>query len=346
MSDMPPHARAFTNEDSAAWDEYVQNHPHGTPFHLTAWRRFLVATYGYEPVYLLAESGGRLAGVLPLFQVNSFLTGKALISVPFAVYGGILAGSDDAKAALAEAAAELGRGRGVQYVELRNSDPNQSGGFAPVTRYVSFRQGIDKSEEELLAGIPRKTRRMVRKALQHNYATRRVRSLESFFDLYSANLRRLGTPCFPRRHFENLLEEFGEMIDVREISLDGRVVAAVLTFRYQDELHPYYGASDPAFNSFAPNNYMYFDLMRWGAGNGYRRFDFGRSKKGSGSFDFKAHWGMEVVDLPYEMLLVKGRSLPDLSPANPRFQLAIKVWQHVPLPITRAIGPWLIKLLP
>jgi FemAB-related protein (PEP-CTERM system-associated) len=338
--------RNFRSDDAPAWDEFVRSHAHGTPFHLTAWRRFLLATYGYEPAYRLAESGGRLVGVLPLFQVSSFLTGSALISVPFAVYGGILAASGEARAALASAAAELGRERSVDYVELRNSHPDQSAGFSDVARYVTFRQSIDKSEEDLLAGIPRKTRRMVRKALKFDYETRPTRELDVFFDLYSANLRRLGTPCFPRSHFENLLAEFEHMIELREIHLDGKPVAAVLSFRFRDEIHPYYGASNPAFNAFAPNNYMYFDLMRWAAANGCKRFDFGRSKKVSGSHDFKAHWGMEAIDLPYEILLVNRKSLPNLSPSNPKFQLAIKVWRRIPLPVTRAVGPWFIKLLP
>jgi FemAB-related protein (PEP-CTERM system-associated) len=346
LHSMPSTSRAYLSEDCAAWDNFVRNHPHGTPFHLTAWMRFLISTYGYKPVYLLSEQEGQITGVLPLFLIRNFLIGKALISVPFAVYGGILADSDEARQVLAEAVANLGREHGVQHVELRNGHESQQVGFSKLDRYVSFRQGLEKTEDEILTEIPRKTRRMVRKALKCDYETHTTRELATFFDLYSANLRRLGTPCFPRSHFDNLLEQFGDMIDLREMHLEGKTVAAVLTFLFNGEVHPYYGASDPAFNASAPNNYMYFDLMRWGAANSYRRFDFGRSKKGAGSRDFKAHWGMEEVELPYEMLLVKGKSLPNMSPNNPKFKIFIKLWQKIPLSVTRVLGPMVIRLLP
>jgi hypothetical protein len=87
--------------------------------------------------------------------------------------------------------------------------------------------------------------------------------------------------------------------------------------------------------------------MRWGGQRGYRTFDFGRSKIASGgSYDFKAHWGMKERILPYEMLLVKRKSLPNFTPRNPAFRLPIKVMQKLPLPLTRIVGPHLVKLVP
>ena len=136
------------------------------------------------------------------------------------------------------------------------------------------------------------------------------------------------------------------MVEIREVMREDHVIAAVMTFYFRGQVLPYYGASDPAFNSLAPNNYMYFDLMRWAGQNRYNRFDFGRSKKVSGSHDFKAHWGMEERDLPYEMLLVKRKNLPDLNPNAARFQLPIKIWQKLPLPVTRALGPRFLRLVP
>jgi hypothetical protein len=143
------------------------------------------------------------------------------------------------------------------------------------------------------------------------------------------------------------MANFEEMVDVREVLSGDRVVAAVMTFHFRDHLFPYYGASDPSYNAKGPNNFMYYDLMRWGGQNGYRTFDFGRSKKeGSGSYDFKAHWGMVERELPYEILLINRKSVPNYSPTNPRFQLTIRLWQHLPLRVTRALGPALIRLVP
>ncbi len=330
----------------ARWDEFVREHPHGSPFHLTAWKRSIEETFGYRAIYLAATAAGKIEAVLPLFLVSNPLTGKALISSPFAVYGGILASSDEARSALGIYIAAMARSLKVGYLELRNAYPEQRAGFEPVDRYVTFTQDIVPNEEALLELIPRKTRRMVRKALQLAYTTRMTSDATAFEDLYLRNLHRLGTPSFPSRHFAALQKYFGDAVGIREILLDGKVVAAVMNFYFRDQVLPYYGAADPQFNEFAPSNFMYFDLMRWAATEGYRLFDFGRSKKESGSYHFKEHWGMTIRELPYEMLLITRKEMPNLSPNNPKFELALKMWKSLPYPVTRILGPHLVKLVP
>ena len=115
---------------------------------------------------------------------------------------------------------------------MRNLYPEQRFGFEPLDRYVTFQQQIGPDEEALLEGIPRKTRYMVRKALKQPFTMRATRDVRAFKDLYARNLRRLGTPCFPYRHFTALIENFGPAVDVREVLLEGNVVSAVLTFYF------------------------------------------------------------------------------------------------------------------
>jgi len=344
----PLSVRFFEEADAPAWDEFVRRHEHGSPFHLTAWKRSIEATFGYKPRYILAVEDGRIRGVLPLFLVQNLLVRRALISSPFAVYGGVLADSAEAREAIRRFVEELARRLGVEYVELRNAWPEQCLGFNRVSRYVTFTQTIGPNQEAILESIARKTRRMVRKSLEQNFTVRReVAWSQPFVDLYLANLQRLGTPAFPRKHFARLLEEFRGMVDVREMLLDGKVVAAVMSFYFRDQVLPYYGASDPAANAAAPNNFMYYELMRWSGENGYRVFDFGRSKKESGgSYDFKSHWGMVERELPYEILLVRRKELPHYSPNNPRFRLFIGMWRRLPPWLTRLAGPFLIRLFP
>jgi len=344
---MPLSLRRYSSDLRQAWDAFVQAHRLGSPFHLIAWMLSIEETFGYRPHYLAAvDEQGRIHGLLPLFLVKNLLMGKALISTPFAVYGGVLADSPEASQLLADEAAALGRKLGVQFVEIRNGWPEQAVGFSPVVRYVTLTQQIGPDPEAILEAIPRKTRYMVRKALKNGFLTQKTTEIDHFFDIYSRNLRRLGTPSFPKRHFQSLLRHFGDSAEIREVLLEGKVVAAVLTFFFRDQLLPYYGASDPAYNALAPNNFMYFDLMAWGGQNGFRFFDFGRSKIETGAFEFKAHWGMETRQLPYEMLLVKRKNLPDFTPKNPRFQMVIRAWQKMPLPLTRLLGPALIRLVP
>lgn len=334
-------------QHEAAWDAFVDAHPHGSPFHLLAWKRVMEASFGYAPQYLIAEEDGRVRAVLPLFLIENPLIGKALISSPFAVYGGILADSDEARDAMAEAVAALGKRLGVEYVELRNGFPEQRAGFAPVSRYVTFTQETTIAEPEaLLAALPKKTRNMVRKSLKFEYSARHASGLSAFYRLMCRSYRRLGTPVFPRKYFEKLQQEFGDRVDVREIVLNDRVVAASFNFLCRSEMHTYYAASDPDFLHAAPNNYMYFNHLLWAAEKGFRRFDFGRSKLDTGTFEFKRHWLTEMRELPYEVLLVKRKGMPNFTPKNPKFELALKVWQRLPLPLTKVLGPRLVRLFP
>ncbi len=333
----------------ADWDEYVRKHAHGSPFHLEAWKKCVEETYGFQAFYIEARRGLALAGVLPLFLVDNLLTGKVLMSTPFAVYGGALADDPAAYEAIAGKVRMLGQELGVQYVELRNAHAEQVLGFSPLNRYVTFVQTLGSTEQSILESIPRKTRRMVRKSVEAGFTTG-VETVDPghFEELYARNLRRLGTPAFPSRHFTNILKHFKDSVAIHQHHLNGELAGAVLTFYFRDRLLPYYGASNPALNAAAPNNFMYFDLMRWGKANGFEVFDFGRSKKAaaSGSYDFKSHWGMTELELPYEILLVKRKNLPNFSPANPAFAWPLKIWSRLPLALTRWLGPWLIRLVP
>lgn len=293
----------------------------------------------------MAWRGGSVEAVVPLFLVSNPIVGRILLSSPFAVYGGILSSNAEAAAALRERVAALGRDLGVQYVELRNWHESQCAGWPRVSRYVTFLKEIEHDADGILKALPRETRRMTRRAIEQNYEIGFSRDLSQFDPLYAANLRKLGTPAFPASYFHNLLDEFPDA-DVMELRLDGKVVAAVLSLYHGQTVLPYYGASDPAFNRANPNNMMYYALMCEARKRGLHNFDFGRSKTGTGAHLFKSHWGMDERPLPYEILLVKRKNMPNFSPANPKFDLAIRIWRNIPLPLTRIIGPWLIRLFP
>jgi len=288
-----------------------------------------------------------IQGVLPLFLVQNFAVGKALISSPFAVYGGILAHKDSVRRALYARLKELGREMGVDYIELRNAFPEQCVGEPNVSRYVTFTQTVPADETALLESLPKKTRNLVRKALKTPFTVRYgVRETGRLDQLHSRNMRRLGTPCFPRRYFERLLANFGEMADIREVWLEDKMMAVSVNLYYQGQMHTFHAAADTEFNALGPNTYMYFDHLRWAGQNGFPVFDFGRSKRGTGPFDFKRHWNTEMRELPYEMILIRRKELPNFSPANPKFDLAIRLWKKMPLGLTRWLGPRLIRLFP
>ena len=339
--------RFLTPDAEDRWNAFVHSHPLGSPFHLTQWRDCIAETFGYRPCYLIAEEAGQVCGVLPLFAVRTPLAGKILLSTPFAVYGGILAADEAARAALKERLEALAREEEVQYVELRNAWESQCLGFDRVNRYVTFTHELGGTEEELLYTNPKKTRNLIRKSLKCNLTAHRTEDLEPFYRIYFTNLRRLGTPAFPRDYFPRILRAFGSMVYVLEVRHEGRPVAVMLTFEYKGAVMPYYGASDRNAHHLAPNNFLYWELMRSGLERGLRVLDFGRSKKiDDGVFFFKSQWGSQMRELPYEILLVNRRTLPNLSPTNPKFRLFIEAWKRLPLWLTNRLGPFLVKWVP
>jgi lipid II:glycine glycyltransferase (peptidoglycan interpeptide bridge formation enzyme) len=120
----------------------------------------------------------------------------------------------------------------------------------------------------------------------------------------------------------------------------------VLTLFYKDQVLPYYAGSLFEYRDLAPNDYMYWQLMKYGWERGYKIFDFGRSKVDTGSYDFKRHWGFKPESLPYQYFLNRIKEIPNLSPANPKYQRKIEMWRKMPFWLSKIIGPHIVKYIP
>jgi len=328
------------------WEAYVTAHAQATLFHGAAWQRVAAATFPYRPHHLWALRGDRVVGLLPLFAVRGFPAGTTLLSVPLGVYGGVIADDAATARALLDDAVALGVRLGARYVELRDGFRFEE--LPAKSLYVTFRKEISPDPDVNMARIPKNQRRSIRIALKNGltYRLGREELLEPFYKVYSHSVRNLGTPVYPRSLFRHCLREYGDTCGILVVEHQGAVVAGVLSFFYRSEVLPYYGgALKPAFR-LAVNDFMYWSLMNEAAAVGCRVFDFGRSKVDSGSYHFKRHWGFEPTPLAYQYRLVKDRSIPDLSPRNPKFSLAIRLWRRMPLPIAERIGPTLVRFFP
>ena len=330
--------------DFARWDEFVTGCSEATFFHRAGWKTAIERAFGHRTWFLYAESGGRIEGVLPLAEVDSVLFGHTLVALPFCVYGGVAARSEVAREALDAAARALAAKLGVDHLEYRAVTPRHAD-WVHRDLYVTFRKSIDSDVERNLLAIPRKQRAMVRKGIKAGLKTELDDGVDRFFAAYSASVHRLGTPVFARRYFEILREVFGADCDVMTVIHDGRPISSVLSFYFRDEVLPYYGGGVASAREVAGNDFMYWDLMRRACERGIRVFDFGRSKLGTGSFDFKKNWGFEPQPLHYEYLLIKGKRVAEHNPLNPKYRLFIKAWQRLPLPLANMIGPHIVKNL-
>jgi FemAB-related protein (PEP-CTERM system-associated) len=331
------------------WDAYVRAHAKGTVFHLCAWKRIIERSFKHRQEYLMARdpATGNIAGVMPLFLVNSLLFGRLLVSTPVAAYGGILADSAVAREALLAEAQRRARELKVKYLEIRSPNVElQVPGLPAKDLYVTFRQELFADPEKNYLAIPRKTRAEIREGLRNNLDFREdAIGSDEFFSVYSRSVRELGTPVFPKELFANGLEEFSPDCKIFSVHLENKPVAAVWTLLYKDEVVPYFGGSLREYNRLAVNNFMYWMLIKWGCEHGFRIYDFGRSKKGTGSFSFKKRWGMQMSDLPYQYSMVQKGEIPDTSPLNPKYALAINVWRRLPLWFTNSVGPSIARHL-
>ncbi len=341
-----PVIRLMQAGDKARWDEFVLACPDATFFHRAGWQSVIEQAFGHKTWFLYAESAGQIEGVLPLAQIKSFLFGHSLSSLPFCVYGGIAAVSDAAREALSLEAQKLAAQLNVGHLEYRNTNLQpQTQEWATKDLYVTFRKAIAADEEQNMLAIPRKQRAMVRKGIKAELQSEIDQNVERFFFAYSTSVHRLGTPVFSKKYFRVLKETFGDDCEVLTITKDGRTVSSVMSFYFRDEVLPYYGGGTGEAREVAGNDFMYWELMRRACEKGYKIFDFGRSKVGTGAFDFKKNWGFEPQPLHYAYQLHRSKAVPDTNPLNPKYQLFIKMWQRLPLSVANAIGPHIVKNL-
>ena len=329
-----------------AWDAFVQEAQGGTFFHRAGWQRVIQQAFGHATHYAFAERDGAIVGVLPLAHIRTRLFGNTLISTPFCVYGGPLAADAEAAAALEAHAVGLMRRLDVSALEFRLLVPPATTEDDWQTRpdlYVTFRKPIGGDPDANLKTIPRKQRAMVRKGMQNGLTSVEDRDVDRLHRIYAESVRNLGTPVFSRRYFRVLAAVFREDCDVLTVLQDSQPVAAVMNFRFRDEVLPYYGGGTAAARACAGNDFMYWEVMRRAAARGARLFDFGRSKIGTGSFAFKKNWGFAPQPLHYCFRLKPGAAIPDHNPLNPKYRLFIAAWKRLPLPVANAIGPHIVR---
>jgi FemAB-related protein (PEP-CTERM system-associated) len=338
--------RPARDGDAVAWDAFVMGQPDATFFHRFGWQRVIERAFRHRTHFLLAEREGRIEGVLPLTEVKSRLFGHSLVSTPFCVYGGISAANPEARAQLDSHAQALAEDLGVGHLEYRDRDAPAHEDWPGTDLYVSFRKVLDPEVEKNMLAIPRKQRAMVRKGIKNDLTVDLEAGVDGFFSVYADNVRRHGTPALPRRFFALLRETFGEDCEVLLVrGPDGGVVSGVLSFYFRDEVLPYYAGDAVEARNLAANDFKYWELMRRACERGIRVFDYGRSKVGTGPYDFKRNWGFEPQPLHYRYRLVRARRVPQNNPNNPKYRLFIKAWQRMPLALTNFLGPHIVKNL-
>lgn len=343
MSQAAIKVRTLGNAECARWDAFVAQCPDATFFHRAGWRRVIESSFGKTCHFLFAEHAGEIRGVLPLVHAKSRLFGDSLISTGFTVGGGTAALDQEARAALDAHAVALADTLDVDYLEYRAGTASHSGWASKPDLYVLFKKAIDPDPEKNLLAIPRKQRAMVRRGIKAGLVSEIDDAPDRLYPVYAESVRNLGTPVFGHGFFRNLKREFGSDCDIVTILDRGCAVASVMNFYFRDTVLPYYGGGTTAARDVAGNDFMYWEVMRRAAERGFRVFDYGRSKRGTGAFAFKKNWGFEPQPLVYEFYLRRGSDIPEINPLNPKYRLFIAAWQRLPLVLANRIGPLIAR---
>lgn len=329
-------------------EAFVAGHGEGTPFHRPAWLTAVARGTGNRALALIQERGGAVEAYLPLSEIHSPIFGRLLASTGFAVGGGLLALPDVDPATMFAAAEELALRRSCPSLELR-------GGLLPEARagwrikreaHCGFVRPLAADDEAQLAAIPRKQRAELRKglaqALEVEVGSGR-RDCEAHYAVYAESVRNLGTPVFPRALFEAVLDAFGADADILTVRHQGLPVASVLSLYHDGSVMPYWGGGTRAARQLRANDRMYFELMRHARRRGCDRFDFGRSKTGSGAYDFKRNWGFEPEPLAYATWTAPGAERRDADPTSSTHSRSIRIWRRLPLAVANRVGPFIAR---
>jgi FemAB-related protein (PEP-CTERM system-associated) len=338
--------KELTEVDYARWDDYVLSHEKGTFFHLSAWQEIIESVFKHKTYYLYVEDAGEIKGVLPLTHISSPLFANGLFSNAFSVYGGPLYSSPEALAILDKRALNLRDELKGNYVEYRNLERVHDDWDCNDSLYAYFRREINEDPEADLLKIPRKQRAVLRKTLDGriNLNHEWQDNIDDFFHIYSQSVKGLGTPVFPKRFFKALLEAFPDRCKVSLVKNEqGKKLTALMTFYYKDTVLPYYGGGIAAARNVGAYDFMYWTVLADAREKGYKIFDFGRSKVGTGAYYYKKNWGIEPQPLYYEYALTEGQEMPNINPLNPKYQLFIMGWKLLPLSLANFLGPYIVR---
>lgn len=335
-------ARIPALEDYANRGDHVPLGRH--PGWLTVLERGLQHT-----VYALeASDEGKTVGYLPLGYVRSMLFGRFLVSLPYLNSSGVLADSSDIRQRLLDAAVQLADALKVRYLELRHETPVEHAALTgKMTNKVHMRLALPSFVGPLWEGLPSKVRNQVRKGeksgLSVHWGGREL--LNEFYAVFSRNMRDLGTPVYGYGLFGNILAQFPDSAELCVVRAGAEPAAAALLLHGKGISEVPSASALREYNATCANMLMYWNLLDRAVQRGQAVFDFGRSTVDGGTFKFKKQWGAMPEPATWQYYLRTG-STTEMRPDNPRYQRFIRIWQRLPVSLTRLIGPSIVRGIP
>ena len=321
--------------------------------HDPAWLDVLRGGLKHDTSVLLSWRGNELVGTLPLSLTRSPLFGRHLVSLPYVNRAGLLTADDGVAESLIGHAAEIAEQQDVRYLELRHHGQAFESKQFTHTRSTKVRMVLDlpSDHDALWPSYKAKVRNQVRKAEQAGLEIRfgGEELLAGFYSVFATNMRDLGTPVYPRRLFGAMLHHLADRCEIALVSVESIPIAGAILIH--DHVGPACTSQVPSasclrgYNDLNANMWMYHKLLERAIERGAQAFDFGRSSEGSGTYRFKKQWGALPQPTPWQVRLRRGE-LDAVRPDHPRYQRRIERWQKLPVWVTKAIGPAIVRGIP
>lgn len=343
--------RRATIDDLANWDDYVDRHPEGSPYHRFGFSAAIEASYGHESCHMIAESGGHVVGVMPLVVMRLPWFARKPVSLPFCDLGGPLGESEEIRAALRAGAADE-MGLELARVEFRQSLDDAATRSADLAgRKVRMLMPLPQKSAELYASFKSKLRSQINKAKKNGLVAslghphRNPCLLTHFYAVFSANMRHLGSPVHSSEWFDSIGDSYADnclccIVYAGELPVAG----GILLISGKQAAVPW-ASTAREFNRLSPNMLLYWSMLAYSCDRGITEFDFGRSDFGGGTYQFKSQWGAR----PRLLNWYRG-DRPGKTPETPPARLALlprrvveTAWRYLPLGLTLKLGPRIRK---
>jgi CelD/BcsL family acetyltransferase involved in cellulose biosynthesis len=337
-----------TPDDVSRWQAYVEQAPDATIYHDIAWRT-IFGSLRYKSYYLVAETAGKICGILPLFLVPSLTGQPRLVSVPFRDRGGPVFDNAAAFAALMTRAQSLKTDTNAAYVELKtlvpfSSDETFGVKLSRADYWVRSRTSLVNLEpQKLLKDIGVKARNKIRQAERAGVQIVELEAsstaIDSWYRIHQSSQQSLGLPPFPRHFFERLMTDLGarrlaRLFEVHDET--GKAIAGCIMLMDRKTAIYAYSASSPSMRHLRPNDIMLFRIICKMIEEGCAYFDFGADAPDqSGLLAFKRKWLAEQNAIPRYYV---GSTIPQMIDSSaPRYAMVRNITRYLPLPVARAI---------
>jgi len=344
-----PQCKVLAEAEYPAWDHFVSEHPSASIYHHSIWRHIVHRAFGKRWYVVGAVQDQKVLGGIPLVHMQSPLFGNFLGSMPYFNYGGVLVNEECVAGPILERTIALAQELKANHLELRHIE-NHYAQLPVKTGKVSMWLALPPTSDELMKSFKPKLRSQVRKGEKNGLGVKvgGVELLDDFYTVFARNMRDLGTPVYGKIFFQLILEAFSKTARVVIVTdpTSSCPIAGGFLLGYRDRLEIPWASSLREYNHLQSNMFLYWNCLQYACEQGYRVFDFGRSSAESSTYKFKAQWGAQPVQHHWHYWLPGNQNMPELNPQNAKFQLAIALWQRLPLSVTRLLGPHIAKHLP